>query len=161
MKLEFESVVDFFFILLLVAIISVTGTVLAYADTTQSCQQIYNGNTTVAATISGNEIAFPNHARGIKFIATSSCVSCSASTLDIKLQRCRANSGTTNCTDMTDLTGAGIAFSQCGTSTCYTDGDQDIDLAQDLHETGYVRAVLTAAGTTPTYNAVVEMCVDK
>jgi hypothetical protein len=104
---------------------------------------------TLTATTSGSIIAVPSKPN-LAFAVQSTYNSGTSATLDLKIQNCLTTS-TSSCFD------AGYAFDQCGTSTCYTDGGQVIDLVGS-HALTYVRVVATLGGTNPNYTTAVYLC---
>jgi opacity protein-like surface antigen len=87
-----------------------------------------------------------------KFVAKATPGGGTLPTLDVKIQNCETSVGT--CRD------SAVSFTQCTTGSCYAgDGVEDFDTASHIGFDRYIRAVITAGGTTPVYTGVeVKVC---
>lgn len=87
--------------------------------------------------------------QSISGVSTVSNSSGSTPTLDVTIQSCRTSTGP--CSDR-------MTFTQCTTGDCNTVGFETFDLAPSQNWYKYFRAVTVLGGTSPVYDAKVEVC---
>jgi hypothetical protein len=126
---------------------------IALAAVTGDCVTIQASGTISGAGATNSSILALNPKwKFHKFVAKATPSSGTTPTLDVKIQNCETSVGT--CRD------SAVSFTQCTTGSCYGgDGVEDFDTASHIGFDRYIRAVITAGGTTPVYTGVeVKVC---
>lgn len=133
-------------------------TTSASAQVVNTCMVLHSDATTDAASATAtNAIITALPITGSRFtgVLIGSNVSGSTPTMDIKIQSCIDPDEVDSCID------TGIAFTQCTTGDCGTNGYEADDLGAAVNIFKYVRVLITLGGTSPVYDAVVRLCAGK